>query len=345
VDVYTFNPLSDLRWHELVVKHPKASVFHQCGWVRALATTYGYEPLVLTTSPSDQPLSNGVVFCRVSSWITGSRLVSLPFSDHCDPLVDEHAEHVLIGRLRQMSEQQNYKYLEIRPLGSIDGEKVGMTESSTFCFHMLDLRDDLQAIFRRLHKDSIQRKIHRAQREGLVCEVGNSDRLVNEFYRLLIKTRKRHRMLPQPLAWIKNLVAFMGDTLQIRVARQSGTPVAAMLSLKHRKTVVYKYGCSDERKHNLGSVPFLFWNLIQESKVQGAEQLDLGRSDWDQPSLILFKDRLGASKRSLSYLRSKDSSKATRITAFASHIPHAGFSILPDGILSAAGRLAYRHLG
>ena len=345
MDVYTVNPLSDPRWHRLVGEHPKASVFHQCGWVRALLTTYGYEPLALTTSPPDEPLRSGVIFCRVSSWITGSRLVSLPFSDHCDPLVDENAEDVLIGRLLQMSEQQNCKYLEIRPLGSLDEKRVGMTESGTFCFHMLDLRDDLPQIFRRLHKDSIQRKIHRAEREGLVCEVGNSDRLVNEFYRLLIQTRKRHRMLPQPLAWIKNLVAFMGDALQIRVARQSGTPVAAMLSLRHRNTVIYKYGCSDERKHNLGSVPFLFWNLIRESKAQGAEQLDLGRSDWDQPSLILFKDRLGAAKRSLSYLRSKDSSKATRVTALASHIPHAGFSIVPNVILSAAGRLAYRHLG
>lgn len=147
------------------------------------------------------------------------------------------------------------------------------------------------------------------------------------------------------MAWIKNLVAFMGDTLQIRVARQSGTPLAAMLSLRHRNTVVYKYGCSDERKHNLGGVPFLFWNLIRESKAEGAEQLDLGRSDWDQPSLILFKDRLGATKSSLSYFRTKESSKATRVTALASRIPHAGFSIVPDVILSAAGRFAYRHLG
>jgi len=244
-----------------------------------------------------------------------------------------------------MSDEEKCKYLEIRPLGSLDGKRLGMNESSTFCFHTLDLRAELQQIFRSLHKDSIQRKIKRAEREGLICEIGNSDQLVEEFYRLLIRTRKRHRMLPQPLAWIKNLVQSMGEKLQIRVARKNGTPVAGMLSLRHRNTAVFKYGCSDERMHNLGSVPYLFWNLIQDSKATGAEQLDLGRSDWDQPSLILFKDRLGATKKALSYFRSTNSPKATRVTALASRIPHTGFSLVPDAVLSTAARLAYRHLG
>ena len=328
-----------------MAEHPRASVFHQRGWLQALAKTYGYEALALTTSPSDQSLTDGIVFCRVSSWITGTRLVSLPFSDHCDPLLHEGSGHELIGWLRQISEDQKCKYLEIRPLGALEGPGFGMNESGKFCFHMLDLRGDLQQIYRRLHKDSIQRKIQRAEREGLVCEIGNSDQLVDDFYRLLVRTRKRHRMLPQPLAWIKNLVHSMGNSLEIRVARKNTTPVAAMLSLRHRNTAVFKYGCSDERVHNLGGVPFLFWNLIRESKAIGAEQLDLGRSDWTQPSLILFKDRLGATKRELSYLRSPDSRKSTSVTALASHIPQAGFSLVPDTVLSAAGRLAYRHLG
>ena len=37
-------------------------------------------------SPPDEPLENGFLFCRVESWLTGRRLVSLPFSDHCEPL-------------------------------------------------------------------------------------------------------------------------------------------------------------------------------------------------------------------------------------------------------------------
>ncbi len=42
---------------------------------------------VLTTCAPDAPLTDGVVFCEVDSWLTGRRLVSLPFSDHCEPLL------------------------------------------------------------------------------------------------------------------------------------------------------------------------------------------------------------------------------------------------------------------
>src|SRR5437879_4363805 len=86
--VYQIDPAQDQRWVEFLQRHPRASVFHTPGWLDALQRTYGYEPVVLTTSPASQELSNGVVFCCVSSWLTGRRMVSLPFSDHCEPLVD-----------------------------------------------------------------------------------------------------------------------------------------------------------------------------------------------------------------------------------------------------------------
>ena len=81
------DPIGDPRWSELLDRHPAASVFHSPGWLNALRQTYGYEPFVVTTS-TGPTLENGLVVCRVKGW-TSRRLVSLPFSDHCDPLVDQ----------------------------------------------------------------------------------------------------------------------------------------------------------------------------------------------------------------------------------------------------------------
>src|SRR5579864_5449978 len=85
--IYQINPLDDPRWLPFLNDHPRATVFHSPGWLKALHLTYGYEPLVLTTSPENELLRNGLVLCTVSSWLTGSRMVSLPFSDHCQPLM------------------------------------------------------------------------------------------------------------------------------------------------------------------------------------------------------------------------------------------------------------------
>ena len=88
IEIHDLSPLADPRWAQMLNSHSNASIFHSAGWLRALQTTYGYEPLAYTSAPPGTPLSNAVVFCRVNSWLTGKRLVSLPFSDHCEPLVD-----------------------------------------------------------------------------------------------------------------------------------------------------------------------------------------------------------------------------------------------------------------
>ena len=53
----------------------------------------------------------------------------------------------------------------------------------------------------------------------------------------------------------------------------------------------------------LGGMPFLFWRLIQDARARGFAELDLGRSDVDQPGLIAFKDHLGATRSTLTYYR------------------------------------------
>src|SRR5260370_34146547 len=86
------NPLLDSRWRDFAERHPRASIFHTPGWLEALRRTCGYEPLVYTTSAPGTPLENGIVFCRVSSWLSGDRMVSLHFTDHCEARVERPGE-------------------------------------------------------------------------------------------------------------------------------------------------------------------------------------------------------------------------------------------------------------
>lgn len=345
VPVHITNPLSDGRWDDLVARHPRASAFHQRGWLEALARTYDYEPLVLTSTPVGKPLSDGIVLCRVSSWITGTRLVSLPFADHCEPLLNDLGESPeFVIWLRAECDRQHWKYVELRPLSGTCDAGSGLQPSRSYHFHELDIRPSLEQIFRGLHKDSLQRKIQRAEREGLSHETGRSEQLVDKFYRLLLMTRRRHQLVPQPRAWFKNLVDRMGLGIEIRLAAKNGIPIAAMLTLRHRSTVVYKYGCSDEKFHNLGGMPFLFWRLIEESKASGAEEIDFGRSDLDNNGLTVFKDRFGTRRKLLTYYRYPNTRKGVAISGVSPTIRRI-FSIMPNAVSSRAGSLLYRHMG
>jgi CelD/BcsL family acetyltransferase involved in cellulose biosynthesis len=346
VKIQVIDPVLDRRWDELVARHPKASVFHGRDWLEGLVRTYGYKPCVLTTAAAGEALEDGIVLCRVSSWMTGTRLVSLPFSDHCEPLLRNDSELPnFINWLRAGSTLTPVDYVELRPLSVTDGANYGLQANCSYWYHELDLTPPLEQIFQHLHKNSFKRKIRRAERERLSYESGRSKQLLDEFCRLLRITRRRHQLPPQPRAWFRNLLESMGERCQIRLTRKNGVAIAAMLTLRHRSTAVYKYGCSDEKFHNLGGMPFLFWRLIEESRAAGVDKIDFGRTELKNEGLITFKDRLGASKKLLTYCRYSNKPRRQKSNLFESPKLRQFISYLPNAITSAAGRVLYRHIG
>jgi CelD/BcsL family acetyltransferase involved in cellulose biosynthesis len=346
VNINIANPLSGSRWDELVASHPRASAFHTRGWIEALVRTHGYEPLVLTSARPGEPMDAGIVLCRVSSWITGTRLVSLPFADHCEPLLDHMDDsREFSSWLRTECNRQRWRYVELRPISWKEPSDGTLKRSCSYAFHTLDLSPSLEQIFRTLHRDSVQRRILRAEKLGITYEIGRSPAIQSEFYRLVRMTRRRQRLIPQPRNWFRNLVDCMGNDLQIRLARKDGVGVAAMLTLQHRSRIIYKYGCSDERTHHLGAVPFLFWRLIEESKAVGIEEIDLGRSDSDNEGLIRFKDQFGTRKRSLTYFRYSPATKRAAASDWGLRAARQIFSVLPEIVSPLAGRILYRHIG
>jgi Acetyltransferase (GNAT) domain len=346
---YQLDPILDPRWATLVENHPRASVFHTVAWLQALRRTYGYEPVVFTTSPPTGELKNGLVFCRINSWITGRRLVSLPFSDHCEPLCDS-AEDVnfLIRYLQAALDHQEWKYLEIRPvtwnLGPT-GERIGCLPAARYFLHTLDLRAGLSEVYRGLDKDSVQRRIQRAERAGLVEKCGRSDDLLRDFYTLFVMTRSRHHVPPIPYGWFRNLIRCQDQALEIRVAYQRDIPIAAILTLRFREVVYYKYGCSDARFNKCGATPWLLWKSIAAAQSNGANEFDLGRTEEHNAGLLAFKNHWVPRPKRLVYWQFPFISSLDSANAWKLNLAKRVFSYMPDKLLRIIGELIYRHIG
>ena len=346
--VYEIDPIADPRWRDLVLRHPCGSVFHSPEWLQSLRRTYGYEPVAVTTAPPGSQLTNGIVFCRVTSWVTGRRMVSLPFADHCDPLVKSEEEiQGLISEIKLQSDRGQWDYLELRPRLWPLAWNGGFGKTAAFWAHWVDVRLPIDELYRGLHKNCIQRKIRRAQQASLAYEEGHSERLLVQFYDLLVMTRRRQHLPPQPYTWFRNLTACMKDMVKIRVASKSGRPVAAILTLRYKNTLVYKYGCSDRRFSPLGGEPFLLWKAIQEASNNGLQELDLGRSDLNNPGLTTFKERLGAKRFPLGYWRYPQPKSVQGIVPRQALQRLAGvvLSHAPGPLLRATGRVLYPHIG
>ena len=267
--VFKLNPLTDPRWEEFLQRHPQSSVFHTREWLDALRRTYGFEPFVVTTAPPGEELGAGILACLVKSRLTGNRVVSLPFADHCQPLVESpESLKILIAALREEQALAKWKYVELRPRtlnGHVEGG-MSFGEIAKFNFHTVDLRPDLDTLYRGLHKSCVRRKIQRAEQENLAYEQGRSESILASFYHLLILTRRRHQLPPQPLAWFRNLLDCLGDRAEIHLVSKAGQPIASILTLFYKHTLVYKYGCSDSKYHRMGGMPLLFWQAIRTAR-------------------------------------------------------------------------------
>ena len=144
------------------------------------------------------------------SWLKGHGLVSLPFTDHCEPLLRLSGRREfpdsLVANCHGTSGMEvsggSSDQLEFQP----NRWRIGFLPAATYLLHTLDLRPDLNEMFRSLNKDSVQRRIQRAQRARLVEKCGRSDELLREFYALFVITRSRHRVPPTPTTAHRDMI-------------------------------------------------------------------------------------------------------------------------------------------
>jgi lipid II:glycine glycyltransferase (peptidoglycan interpeptide bridge formation enzyme) len=245
-------------------------------------------------------------------------------------------------------DRRNWKYVEVRPTSPIFeaiGDHAEFRPSKRYVLHKVDLHAESADVFKNFDKDSIQRRIRRAGRAGLVEKCGRDEAMLRDFYALLVTTRRRHHVPPQPYLWFRNLVKCFGEALEVRVAYKDQTAIAAILTLRFKHSVYYKYGCSDTSFNHLGATPLLMWNAISSAKSMAAQEFDLGRTDEDNIGLIAFKDKWGARSQPLVYSRFSGSTPSVGGEEWKLKVVKQVCSCLPERVLAAAGTLIYRHIG
>jgi lipid II:glycine glycyltransferase (peptidoglycan interpeptide bridge formation enzyme) len=230
--------------------------------------------------------------------------------------------------------------------GPISGIDPAFSTSQSFLLHTMDLSGGLDSVAARFHKNHVLRKIRRSEREGLRCVEGHDKELLNAFYGLLVRTRRRHGLPPQPLEWFEAILNCLAGRAAIRVAYKGTTAVAAVVTLTHRGTVTYKYGASDETWHSLGGMQLLLWKTIEDASARGFTELDMGRSAIDQPGLVAFKEHWGTTRENLTYVTCpKPSPIRAGLMRGTVGVARWVLSHSPRAALVRLGRAFYHHAG
>lgn len=338
------NPLTVENWNNLVATLPGYSFFHTANWADVLSRSYDYKPFYLCKK-TNSTLESLMPIMEVASMLTGTRGVSLPFSDACPlPVSNKDEFQKLFNHAVDFGKKRKWKYLELR-----GGDEYLIREkpSTVFWGHALDLSCGSEKLFSGL-RNSTQRNIRKAKSANVDVSISQSLDAVKEFCRLNVMTRKEHGLPPQPYNFFRNLHKQVIDQNMGFVATASigNHVIAANVYLHFGNEVIYKYGASDKKYQHLRANNLVMWEAINWSCDSGLKAMNFGRTEPEHKGLMQFKDGWGAKTYKITYYRyNLEGGTFVGVSETINPAIKNIFSNLPKPILRILGNFLYRHIG
>ncbi len=332
--------LTDHDWDQRLKLYPDASFFHTSAWLNVLRSTYGFKPNHVVLDDGQRGL---LPILEIKSWVTGRRGSSLPFTDECTALAhNEKTREDLIRAGQQFCRDHKWRHWDYR------GGHGGWSEPKSavsYYEHTLQLNLDTDALFRRC-ESSTRTAVRKAETSGVAIEFSNTVEGIAEFYKLVVITRRRQGLPPQPASFFKYIhhhVLSPGlGTLVL--ARVNGNVAAGALFFQLRDNVIYKFGASDETFQDLRPNNLVMWRAIAHFAHSGFKVLNFGRTSLANMGLRRFKRAWGATETTLDYVRWSPrygyQTEADRALGWHTQL----FRTLPPVLLRIVGAIAYKHI-
>lgn len=300
MQIVSVDPQTDSSW-QMLVDRDDSSAFHSPEWIRVLAETYGLEIQAYILQDRQGRVRAGLPYCRIAD-IRGERIVTLPFSDYCDPLVDNRDQwNSLIDKLLAHRCPIVVRCLHNNlPLAD---ERFTLVKRAKW--HGLDLRPDLDTVWCGL-RSSARRAIKKAQQNGVEVRIAEREEDLRAFFEMHLGVRKyKYRLLAQPYQFFANIWHNFIETQRglLLVAIYQGEIIGGVLFLEWQDKLYYKFNASRSTHLFYRPNDLLIWEGIRYGKMKGYTYLDFGLSDWDQEGLTRYKRKFATEEKTISFLQ------------------------------------------
>lgn len=343
-EIKIINPVNFTGWNDLILQINEYSIFHSSQWAKLLSNSYGYNPCYFVIE-KERRISAAVPMMIINSFISGRRMVSLPYTDFCKPLLTENISFCfLFDEIVKFGKKENLNYIEFKD----DKQLNDSSHFTTFHYrHKLSLcksEDEIFSDFRKGTKSSIKKAI----KEGVTVQIDNSFESVEKFCKMNQVTRKKHGLPPQPTSFFTKLYKYIigeGSGFVV-LAKKENQTVAGAIYLTFGKKVLYKYSASYPQYQNLMANNLVMWEAIKHSINNKYEEMDFGITESENEGLRIYKNGWGVEESQV-YLYKYDLKKDeyveinTRVTGFHNKI----FNKAPIPLLKLFSSIFYKHYG
>jgi lipid II:glycine glycyltransferase (peptidoglycan interpeptide bridge formation enzyme) len=280
----------------------------------------------------------------IDSRLTGRRLVSLPFSDHCTPLLkDVKYKEELFKFVIEYLQSEDLKFVEFKSLQ----EYLLPNEEDFRKDYIHNLRINLpEKVIFNSFSDNTKRNIKKAIKNNLMISISNNSDGMLQFYRMNCITRKKHGLPPQPYYFFRNIFDHIinqgfGDII---LSHHNDKVISGSIYFKIGKKIIYKYGASYPDYFEFRGNHFVMWEAIKKYSNEGYENFDFGRTEFKHEGLRKFKLSWG-SDESFIYTQRIDAYRSTLLIGSKTNGLHNNiFRYTPIAVLNLISKLFYKHI-
>jgi CelD/BcsL family acetyltransferase involved in cellulose biosynthesis len=291
------DPLSDERWDRFVEEHPFGWICHHSGWKKVLERSFRHLEAHYFVLLRGGRIQAGLPVFAVRSWLTGNRLVSIPFASISDPLVSSGNDLApLLDAVIELAREKSIYTIEIRSLGSSPCfRESGLGVMGSYKHHYLPLDRPPEELMKTFHRSCVRQRISRSVESGLEVVEAKTKSDLRDFYRLHMQSRKRLALPPQPYIFIESLFNTFHPQgrAALLLGKKDGKAIAALLLLKFNGRASAEFAVYDETYLNISPIHQLFWEAIKSASAENYRVFDFGRTSPSNEKLMEFKGRWG----------------------------------------------------
>jgi FemAB-related protein (PEP-CTERM system-associated) len=276
------------QWDAYVAAHARGTGYHSVAWKQVMERVYRYRGHYLYAT-DDTGIVGALPLVHVKNMISGSQLISLPFTTYGGVLADTaDIATSLTTAAQSLGERLNAAHVELR---HVEDNSLALPARTHKVTMWLDLPASVDALWKSLRTE-MRTDIRRREKEGLEARTAGHEELDN-FYRIYCINMRDLGTPTYPRAFFATILDAWPGSAFITTIYAKGEAIASAFLLGFRETLEMPWASSLREHRKLRPNVLLYWDCLKRGVTDGFRRFDFGRSTPDEGTFV-FKKQWGA---------------------------------------------------
>lgn len=333
------------RIDRFISDHADGTAFHRPAWTVSVSEACGHDWCYLLAENAEGKLQAVLPLTLIHSALFGRAMVSSGFAVGGGILsVSEHATQLLADAVWEFAQVHSFPSVELRG-GPTPCEKW-QSKEGVYAGFVTDLADDDESELLAIPRKQ-RAEVRKGLKNELAVRIGSSEVDREDHYSVYAESVRNLGTPVFPKALFDAVIDAFGQDADILTVLSDGKPVASVLSLYHKGTVMPYWGGGSFDARRLRANDVMYYALMNHARERGCQRFDFGRSKIGTGAYA-FKKNWGFDPQPLSYaIRTADGEEARDVNPMSPkyRLQVALWQKLPLAVANRLGPMIAKGLG